>query len=97
MLPVIDLVIQLALGVALTAAVIRRDMRRLGPGRRARAWNVASFWSAVVGFGPLCVPIHFARTRRTVAGFGLGLAWMMGVLVALGLAAEITAWVTGGG
>jgi hypothetical protein len=51
----------------------------------------------VVGFGPLCVPIHFARTRRTVAGFGLGLAWMMGVLVALGLAAEITAWVTGGG
>jgi hypothetical protein len=74
---------QLALNIALTAWVVRFDERRLGPSGLARAWNWASFWSAVVAFGPLCIPVHFARTRRTTLGFLLGIAWAAAVLAAL--------------
>jgi len=85
---VVDLVLQIALGVVFTAWVVRRDMRRLPPRLHARAWNEASFWSAVVAFGPLCIPVHFVRTRRTFVGFALGLVWMAGVLVVLSLLSE---------
>ena len=30
---------------------------------------------------PLCVLIHFARTRRTVLGTGLGLVWVVAILL----------------
>jgi len=89
MLSVLDVALQMALGVWLTAWVVRRDMRRAPLPRYRRAWNPASFWSAVVAFGPLCIPVHFARTRRTLAGFALGVLWMAGVIVALALAAEL--------
>lgn len=89
---VVGFVFQLVTGVFLTARVVRWDMRRLGPERFARAWNAASFWSAVVAFGPLCIPVHFARTRRSVLGFLLGTAWATGVLVALGLASDALDW-----
>jgi len=85
----------MALGVVVTSALLRWDMRRLAPERFRRAWNRASFWSAVVAFGPLSVPVHFARTRRSASGFALGLAWMVGVIVLLGLASEVTALVFG--
>ena len=91
---VVDLVLQIALGVALTAWVVSRDMRRLPAQRFARSWNEASFWSAVVAFGPLCIPVHFLRTRRTVLGFVLGLAWMAAVLAAISLAGTVVEWVT---
>jgi hypothetical protein len=85
---VVAFVFQLVMGVVLTAKVVHWDMRRLGPERLARAWNIASFWSAVVAFGPLCVPVHFVRTRRSVLGFLVGVAWATGLLVALGLASD---------
>jgi hypothetical protein len=94
---VVDLVLQFVLGIALTAWVVRRDMRRLPPERYARAWNVASFWSAIYAFGPLCIPVHFARTRRSVLGFLLGVLWTAGVLVAIGLVSDAVAWLTGTG
>lgn len=90
MLTLLPLVLQMVLGVALTSAVLRRDMRRLPPLRHRRAWNGASFWSAVVGFGPLCIPVHFVRTRRSVSGLGLGVAWLAAVLTVLSLVAELT-------
>lgn len=71
---------QAALVIALTAWVIRRDLRRLSGEQLDRAWNDATFWSAIVMFSPLCVPIHFARTRRSLAGLALGLGWMLGVV-----------------
>jgi hypothetical protein len=94
---VVDLVVQFVLGILLTAAVVRRDMRRLSPERYRRAWNVASFWSAIYAFGPLCIPVHFARTRRSLLGLLLGVLWTAGVLVAIGLVSDAVAWLTGTG
>jgi purine-cytosine permease-like protein len=80
---VVAFALQLALTIALTAGVVRRDERRLPPERLARAWNVASFCSAVVAFGPLCIPVHFVRTRRNLIGVLLGLLWTAIVLATL--------------
>jgi hypothetical protein len=88
---VLDLALQIVLGALFTAWVVRRDMRGLPPERLARSWNVASFWSAVVGFGPLSIPVHFARTRRTLLGFLLGVAWAAGVIVVLGIVSDLVA------
>ena len=82
---VVDLLLQIALGVVLTAGVVRRDMRRLPDTEYARSWNDASFWSAVVAFGPLCIPVHFVRTRRTFSGFVVGVLWTALVLVVISL------------
>jgi hypothetical protein len=71
-------------------------MRRSSRERLSRGWNVASFWSAVVAFGPLCLPVHFVRTRRSLLGFLEGVAWAVGVLVALGFVSDALSFVTGG-
>jgi hypothetical protein len=86
---VVDFLVQLVLGVFLTAKVVGRDMRRSSRERLARAWNPATFWSAIVAFGPLSIPVHFVRTRRSVGGFLLGAAWAAGVLVVLGVASVV--------
>ena len=65
-----------AIGIAVPAIIVRRDMARLSAERLARAWPEASFWSAVVVFGPLCLPIHFIRTRRDWTGLALGAFWL---------------------
>jgi hypothetical protein len=83
--PFVDVVLQIALGIAFTSRLLRWDTRRLGPERFARSWNDASFWIAVVVFGPLSIPVHFARTRRSFAGFALGVAEMAVVLFAIGI------------
>ena len=62
----------LTLNALLPYLIVRRDLRGLSAERLARAWTDASFLSAVVGFGPLSLPIHFAKTRRSLTGFGLG-------------------------
>jgi hypothetical protein len=90
-MPVLAFVIDLLSGIALTAWVIRRDMRKLTPERYARGWNVASFWSAVVGFGPLSIWVHFVRTRRSFAGALLGFVWATLVLVATSLFSALPA------
>ncbi|HEY3592605.1 MAG TPA: hypothetical protein VGL13_01985, partial [Polyangiaceae bacterium] len=61
----VDLVVQIALQVAIAAWIVRRDMRRLPRALYVRAWNEVSFWVAIVVFWPLCIPVHFVRTRRT--------------------------------
>ena len=87
---------QLALNVLLPACLVRWDMRRLGPRELERVWNDASFWVAVVVFGPLCLPVHAVRTRRSLAGLGLGIAWLGGALLASILASLALATVLGG-
>lgn len=89
MMPVVSFVVELAVSLWATAWVLRRDMRSLGPERYARSWNVASFWSAVVTFGPLCIPVHFVRTRRSVRGALLGIAWTVAVLAATAAAGAL--------
>jgi hypothetical protein len=92
---VAQLVLQLALGILLPATVVRRDLRRLNADQLARTWNAASFWTAVVAFGPLCLPVHFAKARRSVTGLVLGMFWMMVVSVLIALAAGGVALVGG--
>lgn len=69
--------LSLALGIAVPATIVRYDLARLRGEPLARAWPDASLWSAVVMFGPLCVPLHFIRTRRSWAGVGLGVFWLV--------------------
>jgi hypothetical protein len=79
--------LQLALQIAVPWWVVRRDLRRLSEERLARAWNDASFWISIVMFGPLCLPFHFAKTRRSLWGGVIGIAWMIGAFVVIGLVA----------
>ena len=73
------LLLQVTLGIVLPAWVVKRDERRLSDDRLQRAWPPATFWCAVVTFGFICLPIHFWRTRRSVKGLGLGVAWALAV------------------
>jgi hypothetical protein len=90
---VIELVLQIALGIALTAWVVRRDMRRLPPALYVRSWNEASFWNAVVAFQPWSILVHFVRTRRSVWGLVLGVFWTVLVLVLIWLVVAGIDWV----
>lgn len=70
--------LSLTLNALLPYLIVRRDLRGLSGERLARAWTDASFLSAVVSFGPLALPVHFTKTRRSLSGFGLGVG--LGVL-----------------
>lgn len=65
--------------------IVKRDLARLSPEQLSRAWPPASFLSAVLAFGPLSLPVHFTRTRRSVLGFGLGLVACLSSVVIPGL------------
>jgi len=77
-----------ALGIFVPQAIVRRDLSRLTGDRLARAWPDASLWSAVVVFGPLCVPVHFIRTRRSWLGLALGAFWLLAALMLIALPVE---------
>ena len=64
------------LNIAVPAVIVRWDLAQLTGEKLARSWPDASLWSAVVLFGPLCVPVHFIRTRRSWTGLGLGALWL---------------------
>jgi uncharacterized membrane-anchored protein len=64
------------LQIGLTFWLIRRDERRLSIVQLARSFPETTFWIAIVGFGPLALPIHFVRTRRNLLGFAQGIAWL---------------------
>lgn len=77
-----------ALGIAVPARIVRYDVAKLQGERLARAWPDSSLWSAVVVFGPLCVPVHFIRTRRNWAGLGLGIFWLVCAVLLISLPIE---------
>jgi hypothetical protein len=86
MAEVVQLVLSAVLQIFLSFWVIRRDDRRLTGLPRSRGFPPATFWVAVVVFGPLSIPIHFVRTRRSWAGLGLGLLWFAGAMLLIALA-----------
>jgi hypothetical protein len=79
----------LILNALLPYLIVRRDLSRLSGERLARAWTDASFLSAVVAFGPLSLPIHFSKTRRSLAGFGLGVGLAAAALAVQALAVTL--------
>jgi hypothetical protein len=81
----------LILNALLPYWIVRFDLRRLPAERLARAWTEASFLSAVVAFGPFSLPIHFAKTRRSVAGFGLGVGL---AVLSIGVQALVAAFLS---
>ena len=87
--------LSMALGIAVPAVIVRWDLGRLTGERLARAWPDATFWLAVVVFGPLCLPIHFIRTRRNWAGLGLAVFWFLCALALVILPVEAVGWIFG--
>ena len=85
---VLLLALSFALNVALPYFVVSYDLNRLSDERLAHAWPDASVLSAVYAFGPLCLPVHFTRTRRSWLGFALGLAACALTLLAQALIVE---------
>ncbi len=86
------LLVSATLQISLTFLVIRRDEGRLTGVAAARGFPSATFWVAVIVFGPLSIPIHFVRTRRSWTGLMLGLLWFaatLGTIVLAGLGLEI--------
>jgi hypothetical protein len=83
------------LNAALPYWIVKYDLRRLGPDRLSRAWNDASFLAAVLAFGPLSIPVHFVKTRRSWVGLALGLGASAGAILCAGLAELALSWVLG--
>lgn len=87
--------LSLVMNALLPYWIVRFDLRRLSAERLARAWTHASFLSAVIAFGPFSLPIHFAKTRRSLVGFGLGVGLAALSFAAQGLAAALLSAVFG--
>jgi hypothetical protein len=76
------------LGIVVPANIVSWDVAHLRGPQLERAWPDAGLWSAVVVFGPLCLPVHFIRTRRSWLGLGLGVFWLLCALVVTGAPVE---------
>ena len=55
--------IQTVVSVGVPWLVVRTDTDRLPAELQGRCWPESTFWVSTVGFGPLCLPVHFVRTR----------------------------------
>lgn len=77
------------LGIAVPEAIVRHDLHGLRGEPLERAWPDASVWSAVVVFGPLCLPVHFIKTRRSWLGALLGALWLVIALLLISLPVEL--------
>jgi len=92
---ILVIALSFVLNAALPYAIVKRDLGRLSADRLSRAWNEASFLSAVIAFGPLSIPVHFVKTRRSWAGLGLGLGLGAGAILCAGLAEAALSWALG--
>jgi hypothetical protein len=87
-LELVQVIVSWIVTLPAVVVVIRADERRLDADALARAWPPQSRDAAIfglwnLGVHPLCVLIHFARTRRSILlGTGLGLAWVLAILLA---------------
>ncbi len=86
-LELVQIVVSWAVTLPAVAIVISHDERRLKADLLERAWPSQSRDAAIfglwnLGVHPLCVLIHFARTRRSFLGALVGLGWLVLILVA---------------
>lgn len=94
-----ELLVSWIVTTALSFAVVITHERRIGGERLERAWPPASRDAAIVAFGPLALPFHFAKTLGhfrsalgvlgILGGFALGLALAALVVLAGGLALSL--------
>ncbi|HVY31145.1 MAG TPA: hypothetical protein VHB79_31530 [Polyangiaceae bacterium] len=77
------------LGIAVPEAIVRHDLHCLSGEALKRSWPDASLWAAVVLFGPLCLPVHFIKTRRSWVGAALGALWLGIALFLISLSVEL--------
>jgi hypothetical protein len=102
---VIEIVIAWTITTALSFALVLADERLMSEERFERAWPPASRAAALVYFGLLAIPFHFARTRgswKSPSGVGIRLLWfVLGLVLAAVVAIVSTllitaiAWATG--
>src|SRR3954471_4141528 len=92
---ILVIALSFVLNAALPYFIVKRDISRLSAERLSRAWNEASFLAAVIVFGPLSLPVHFVKTRRSWAGLALGLSLAAGAILCAGLAEAGLSWVLG--
>jgi hypothetical protein len=84
----VQVIVSWLISIPAAALVIVLDERRLKGEALERCWPPASRDAAIFGLHPFCVLVHFARTRRSVWGTLLGLAWL-GLVLAIVLGAQI--------
>ena len=73
-------------------ALLAWDEQRMTELQRERAWPVASRRAAVVLFSPLCVPLHFLRTRRSLRGVVEAIVWTVVLLTLLTAVDAVLEW-----
>lgn len=89
---VVELLGSWALTTALTFAVVIAHERLMSEERRERAWPPASRDAAIVAFGPLALPFHFARTLGRFFTFRAleHVKWWLGFAMGLAIAVVIS-------
>ena len=80
----VQVVVSMAVTLPSVVAIIVLDERRLRGVERDRAWPPQSRDAAIfglwnVGAHPLCLLVHFIRTRRSLLGIALGVGWLVAV------------------
>ena len=82
----VRVVASLTVTLPAVAAIIVNDERRLTGTQLERAWppqsrDCAIFALLNVGVPQLSVLVHFMRTRRTILGAAIGLAWVAAIVL----------------
>jgi hypothetical protein len=93
---VLVLLVQFFASIFVTAWIVRFDIARLPARLKERAWPDSSLWAAVVWFSPLCLLIHFLRTRRSLLGLLLGILWLLAAMLAVSGLAYLAELLSGG-
>ena len=101
-LELVQIVASWVVTLPMVIGVIVMDEKHLEGAELERAWPPVSRDAAIfglwnMGVHPLCVLIHFVRTRRSLRGAFLGVAWLTAIF-ALGVgaqfgAADLVEWV----
>jgi hypothetical protein len=93
-LELLQVIVSWVVTVPAVATILVVDEHRLRGEELARAWPSPSRDAAIfgvwLGVPPLCVVVHFVRTRRTVGAFLHGLGWFFTVIAA-DLGAQVAA------
>jgi hypothetical protein len=85
-LELLQVVVFWAVTLPAVTAIIVHDERRLQGEELARAWpppsRDAAIFGIFLGLPPVCLFLHFVRTRRDLRGVLLGLVWLVAVYAA---------------